>query len=523
MRTEQRDVSPLDYFKPVWRFKWLVLVVVLAAAGAAYEYYRHKPTSYESSTTLYVGSSSIGSLLNGSAVVAPATLNEDAQLVTTPQVASRVAQDLKLKVNPYALLGSIAVTSDITSDTLTLTASAAQPQLAISLVNGFAHAYLEVSAATEQAGAQDAINGIKRQLIKATGITRQALTNSLADLEAAAALPAQVGQQLSPAVGAAPVKANPARDAIFAAALAFLLAVIACYLFDRSDTRLRRLDDVERLLGLRVLASIPHVRRTKTRDGGAGETVPELREPYRTLRVNLDIVRLKEGVRTFMVTSALPAEGKTTVVRSLALAYQESGLNVAIIEGDMRRPMLAELFGVTSDRGLADILASREDAHTALVTVAGAGTSARVDLIPAGRPPENPTALLRPEAFRAIRNQLLTDHAVVLVDSPPILAVSDALLMASQVDGVLVVVRAAVSTEATLKRLGNTFEQMSDVAVLGAVVNAVTDELGVEAYSYYYSPRDADAYKPFLDESHNGDASTASPYDPPGTHASHRQ
>jgi capsular exopolysaccharide synthesis family protein len=525
VRTESAGLSPFDYVRPVWRFKWLVLILVVAAAAAAYEYYKHKPTKYEAGTQVYVGASPLSNLLNGgSVVVSSATLAEDAQLVTTPQVARRVIDDLKLNTTSDVVLSGVSVVPDATSESLGIDVVASQPQLAITLVNAFARAYLEESAAAEQADAQSAIAGIKRQLARANGSTRTALTNSLAELEAAAALPAQVGQQLSPALGAAPTKANPVRDAVFAGALAFLLGLVACYMFDRSDTRLRRLDDIEGLLGLPILASIPRVRRADAVGGSAAEPVADLREPYRTLRVNLDMVRAKEGVRTIMVTSALPSEGKTTAVRNLALAYREAGLSVAIIEADMRRPVLGKLFGVSSDRGLSDILESGDKVDTALVTVAGAGTAARLDLVLAGRPPENPTALLRPEAFRAVRNQLLADHALVLVDSPPVLAVSDALAIAGQVDGVLLVVRAAVSTGATVKRLRQTFEQIADVTLLGTVANAVTDNLGVESYMYHYSheataPRSAaraasntngDIYGPLVDDSLETPASSES-------------
>lgn len=493
MKTETGDLSILDYVRPVWRFKWLVLILVIGAAGAAYAYYKHKPTTYAASTELYVGSSTFGNLLSGgSGLVSTAALTEDAQLVRTPQVAARVVQDLRLKTTPNALLGSISVAADSTSDALELTVVSAQPQTATTLVNGFARAYLEVSTEAEQANAQAAINGVRRQLKTATGTERQALTNSLAQLEAAAALPAQVGQQISPALAAAPVAADPKRDAIFAGALALLLALIACYAFDRSDTRLRRLGDVERLLGLPVLASIPPVRRINRSLGQRTATAPMLREPYRALRVNLDVARLNEGVRTLLVTSGLPAEGKSTVVRNLALAYWEAGAAVAVIEGDMRRPVLTELFGVSSDRGLADVLQGSHDVRSVLVNVAGDGTHSRrrIDLLAAGRIPENPTALLSADAFRAVRNRMLATHDLVLVDSPPLLAVTDALAMATQVDGVLVVVRAKVTTEASITRLLQTLGQ-ADVKLLGTVANAIADPTGVAAYGYYSHVKDA--------------------------------
>jgi capsular exopolysaccharide synthesis family protein len=506
-------LSPLDYLRPVWRFKWLVLLLIAAAVAGTYVYYAHKPKVFETSTELYVGTSQLETLLQQFNNQSPTSIADDARLVTTPQVAARVAQDLHLDVSPDALLGSVTATSAGTTDFLVIGAQASSPALAANLANGFAHAYLEVAAANYTATARGAVTQIERQLGRLSGasntLKRAALQTLLGQVIAQASLSPQIGQQEAPAVApVSPSSPKPVRNAIFAGALALLMGLIASYAFDRSDTRLRRLDDFERLLGLPVLASIPRVRHASPSANEMTAVPQTLREPYRTLRVNVDMIRAKEGLRTLMITSALPSEGKTTTVRNLALAYREAGLSVAIIEGDMRRPMLAELFGVPGDRGLSEILETGADASSALVTVAGAGRAARIDLLPAGKPSDNPAAHLHPEAFRAIRNQLLVDHALVLIDSPPILAVSDALIMAAQVDGVIFVVRAAVSTDATTKRLRRTFDQISGAKLVGTVANAVSDELGVDAYRYYYGMPQTDAYAPLSDEGKNGGPSS---------------
>jgi len=519
--TETTALSPLDYFRPLWRFKWLVLLLVVAAAGATYAYYLHKPKSYSATTQVYVGTSTLQSLLEQASLQNAGTLANDARLVTTPQVAARVATDLHLTGNSSALLSAVTAAASTTSSIIDIGATSGSPTFAAALANGFAKAYLEVTAANQIQQAQTAVNALQHQISSLSGpgnsIKRTALETLLGEVLGQSAVPPQVGTQLAPAaVPASPTSPRPVRNAIFAAALALLLGVIICYVLDRSDKRLRNLDDFERLLGLPVLASIPRVRRTTPPRGDAVSTTAELREPYRNLRVNLDMVRLKAGVRTLMVTSALPGEGKTTVVRNLAIAYCEAGLSVAIIEGDLRRPTLAELFDIDASRGLTDILDGETDLRSVIVNITGAGTAERIDLLPAGRVIENPTARLRPDAFQAVRNQLLSDHAIVLVDSPPILAVSDALVMAGEVDGIVFVVRSGVSTDATSKRLRQTFERMPGVTLLGTVANAVSDELGIDRYRYYYGPDPAsDAYKPMVDEHANGAGSFADqPSDP---------
>jgi polysaccharide biosynthesis transport protein len=487
---ESTDLTPLDYLRPVWRFKWLVLLVVLIAAAATYEYYSHKTKIYEASTQLYVGASALDTVLQQVNAQGARSLADDAALVTTPQVAARVASDLKLKVDPNSLLGSVAVVASSSSDFLTLSVESANPQYASDLVNGFAQAYIEVSEQQANAAVATAVTTIQNEMARLPGaanaVRRQALNSLLVQVQGAALLAPGAGTQYTKAVAPTiPVSPTPKRNAIFAAALALLLGVIASYAFDRSDKRLRGLADFERLLGTPVLASIPRARRIGPPVGEPTGTSPELREPYRTLRVNLDLIRVREGLRTLMVTSAVPEEGKTTVVRNLAFAYHEAGLRVAIVDADMRRPTLAAIFHVDGEHGLADILASGDDVAGALITVAGSDGSPRLDLLPAGRPPENPTALLRPDAFRSIRHQLLADHDLIIVDSPPVLAVSDAVVMAGEVDGILVVVRSGLSTDATVKRLRHTFRQMPDAKLVGAVANAVDDDVSSSAYGYY--------------------------------------
>lgn len=497
--SEPAELSPFDYFRPMWRFKWLVAIVVIAAAGATYWYYERQPKTYETSTEVYVGASDLTSVLGGQqAPQSDRTLANQARLVTTPQVTARVAKDLDPRLRAQALSGSLQVSPNTDSDFLTLVARASSPQAAAALANGYANGYLEVRATNERRSARKAIREIQDQLAELTGNTRRrkALSAQLARLQSATALPPQVGEQLRPAVAPQdPVAPNPQRNAIFAAALALLLGVFAAYLFDRSDLRLRRLGDIEQSLGLELLASMPPVRRAGPPKGEATGISPDLREPFRTLRVSLDIARRAEDIRTLLITSALPAEGKSTVVRNLALAYMEAGRSVAILEADMRRPVLADLFDIDPPSGLSDLLQEGGNAGAASVTVVGERTDrARLTVLVAGTPPENPSALLTSDGaastgskFAAVRDELLLEHDIVLVDSPPVLAVSDALAIASQVDGVLVVVRASVSTKATTKRLLKAFRHVPNVRLVGAVANAVKDDLASTAYYGYTS------------------------------------
>jgi capsular exopolysaccharide synthesis family protein len=192
-----------------------------------------------------------------------------------------------------------------------------------------------------------------------------------------------------------------------------------------------------------------------------------------------------------MVASALPGEGKSSVVRNLAIAYRDAGLRVAVLETDLRRPSLATLFDVEAEPGLAEALNEHASGAELLQQVAVAdakgggsnGRPGRIDVLTSGRVPDDPTALLTPERLRPVLATLAADHDIVLVDSAPTLTVSDSLPLLPLVDGVVLVVRARLSTPASAARLRRTLKRIADVQIVGTVVNDVTEDP-----THYYRP-----------------------------------
>ena len=499
---EETGLSPFDYLRPVWRFKWGVLLVVAAAAAATYFYYDHRPKHFETGTQLYVGQSSLDQLLGSTSSPAgdARALANQARLVTTPQVAGVVARRLRLNVSPQALLGVVSVHPDAEADFLTIVTEASSGQLAADLANGFARAYIAVRRASIRADAQRALANAQEQLLRvdAADVTTQtALRDRIAVLQSAVLSPPASGQQLSRApVPTTPTSPKPVRNAIFAGVLALMLAIILAYLLDRSDRRVRQVDDVEALYDAPVLAALPHVRRPLPKPRRGVVTVDDLSEAYRTLRVNIDLARKTEGLRTLLVASALPEEGKSSVVRNLAIAYRDAGLRVAVLETDLRRPSLAGLLGVVVEPGLVEALqepdAELDMQHVAEAAGDGAGDNGHrqngrhgaIDVLVSGEPADNPTALLTAERLRPVLATLASRYDVVLLDSAPILSVGDALPLLPLVDGVVLVVRVGLSTGKAAARLRRTLTRVANVRVLGVVVNDVPDDPG----RYYRAP-----------------------------------
>jgi Mrp family chromosome partitioning ATPase len=512
-------VSPLDYLRPVWRFRWAALAMVIVASAATYAYFDRQSRTYEASTQLYVGQSDINSLLGAQTSNAGGdarSLANQARLVTTPSVASVVIRRLRLDTTPDGLLDDISVRPDAQADFLTIVADAGSARLAAQLVNGFAQGYLQVRAGQEKKLVDVQLKVSRLQLTRtpksnSNTATRSALRERIQELESAALNPQAVGEQLSaaqpPHFAAAP---KPGRNAVFAGALAFLFALVLAYVFDRSDRRLRSIEDMEAMFDTAILAGIPRVNNPIPGHGSRDDMIPELREPYHTLRVNLELIRNKRGGgKSLLVTSGLPGEGKSTVVRNLALAYRDSGMRVAVVDADLRRSSMATLFDLARAPGTSEVLRGAVALEHAIQPLSAdqrisrsyqdrsppeapkpptRQASGQLDVLTAGESEENPGLLFYPVAVRQLVGELEEHYDIVLIDTPPVLVVSDALALAPEVDGVVLVGRIGVTTDASAQRLLRTFDGVPQTQVMGAVANAISLD---ETYTYaYYGPSD---------------------------------
>jgi Mrp family chromosome partitioning ATPase len=227
-------------------------------------------------------------------------------------------------------------------------------------------------------------------------------------------------------------------------------------------------------------------------------------------------------LRKLVVTSAVPLEGKSSLVRNLALVYREAGMRVAVIEADLRRPTLSALFNVDTDVGLADALAGPADPIHALQAVDTAAEPGSVltalrapadqastregysngngngngdatghaagglGLITGGPRPANPGELLAAHQFKSLLDHLAATHDIVLIDTPPLLAVSDAIPLVEEADGTVVVSRIGKSTFSEARRVTDLLDRMPGARVLGVVANDAPDAVIGSRYDYYY-------------------------------------
>jgi Mrp family chromosome partitioning ATPase len=306
------------------------------------------------------------------------------------------------------------------------------------------------------------------------------------------------------------------RNALFALIISLAAAIALAYGMERFDRRLRDPAELASASAAPLLAVLPHSADPATIRGGAAALNEDFREPFRVLRTNIELAAVDKPPRTIVISSAMPGEGKSTVVRNLALAFHETGKRVAVVDLDLRHPALARLFGVPLGPGMTDVLRHSSALDDALVEI-GAGMPALDELIeteaadglvhngsnghrgsaprPAavtlllgGAPPANPPAVLASKRVTEVLDTLRERYDVVLVDSAPVLAVTDTVPLLRYADAAVFVGRLGVTTRDTVKRLTEFLARVPDLNLLGLVANDLPrTQAGSYGYGYGYA------------------------------------
>lgn len=309
-----------------------------------------------------------------------------------------------------------------------------------------------------------------------------------------------------------PVSPKPVRDAALGAIIGVMFAVGLAFVREQFDDKVRNAADVERAMERPVLAELPvDDAALPTSSAPKGQFA----ESVRSLRTSVQFLGVDGPLRRIVVTSCNPNDGKTTVAANLAVVYAQAGFRTLLISADLRRPRAETLFGSPPPgRGLSVLLATAAIEPAAdervngsrghavatrdhlLTLLHGNSIETRVEnlvVVPAGPLPPNPAELLGSARMRALFEAVESEVDMVIVDSPPALAVTDAVVLGNQCDGVLVVAAASRTTRRDLERLLKTFEAV-DVGLLGAVLNR--SDRSSESIYYYDTYCEAGASKP---------------------------
>lgn len=302
---------------------------------------------------------------------------------------------------------------------------------------------------------------------------------------------------LPPETPVAPRRLTTVLGAMFLSTLFGMgLALFLEYL----DDTIRTTEEVERYLQLPALTAIPRVDSLPKRRlllvgaNEEGEMNPNsellihndsrssLAEAYRQLRTSILLSTAGHAPKSLLITSSLPAEGKTTTAVNTAISLAQTGAKVLIIDADMRRPRLHSIFNIRNDQGLSTLLSS-DMADSEMLNVIGYEESSRLHLLPAGPVPPNPAELIGSEQMAHLLKIMQNNFTHVVVDSPPIASFTDGVLIASMVDGVILVVHSGKSSRQVIRRSKQLLLDIG-VKIFGVVLNNV--DLNSQDNSYYY-------------------------------------
>jgi len=341
----------------------------------------------------------------------------------------------------------------------------------------------------------DAISAQRRNLER----RRAELDDQLNQVEVARRLDPAGGVQLvsSAKVPTKPISASPLRNGAIGLGGGLVLGLALAFLLDQLDDRLRRKDELEAIFPSTrpVLGLLPRVARRHHGDGIVTLQSPNspAAEAYRTLRTNLQFMAIERPIRCIQVTSATSGEGKTTVVTNLAASFAQAGLRVIVLDGDLRRPKVHEAFGLANESGFTSVLLEQCNLAEAVTTLAQEPFLA---VLTAGPIPPNPSELLNFERARAVLTTLRGNCDILLIDSPPVLPVTDALVVSGHVDATLLVARPKRSTK---RQLARAQEQLNQVGapLVGTVLNGVVHESG-DGYGYGYAGYGSNPGRPSL-------------------------
>lgn len=474
----------------------LVCLVVVPAAAVAFSL--RQETQYKASATMQFKDNQFDQQLFGTSLQ-PRTTDPTRAAATNSKLVSlnvtaQAAAERLPGATAQSILNKVSVSEEGQSDLVSIVATDHDPDLAARIANTFARSFIELRQRRDRATILEAqrlilnqINSLASQSAPKSRLSQ--LRSSAEQLGVLAALQTGNSQLVQPAV--VPTHSSsprPVRNGILGLLLGGLFGIGLAFALDRIDTKLREPEEAEEALGRPVLGHIPASRTLSPQSRPSDAET----EAFLLLRASLRYFNIDRDLRSILITSAAPGEGKTTIAWNLALAASNSEPNVLLIEADLRRPGVGlNVLPRGRELGLSNVLSGATTFDEAVQTIQtgvegnGAGPSKTVNVLASGPLPPNPLELMESERMGELIEQVERRHSLVILDTPPVSTVSDAIPLLGRVGGTIVVTRLKRSSRHSLVRLSAQLAQLG-ITPLGVVVNAMAPR---DAYGYGYGSK----------------------------------
>jgi len=478
--------------RTVRRRKWIVLQATIVVPLLALVFSLSQEDEFTATATLLFRQAPSGISEGTESVIDPTReAATNGALVGLPVVADKAAESLE-GVSGSEVLESVSVEPSSEADTAKVIATTGSADLSAEMANAYGNAYISFRRNADRSQVQDAIDVAEAGLERLTPAEREgkegaALGEQLDHLKLTQALQTGGAELVQPATPPSGRSApQPLRNTLLGLVLGALLGLGLAALLERIDRRVRTVDELEELYGVPTLARIPRSSRlTKRRAEAIGPHTPE-GEAFRVLRTNLRYFNLDGGLRSILITSPEAGDGKSTVARTLATTMAEMGDDVVLVEGDLRKGGdLLDVAGKPAS-GLSNVLTGTPLDKVLMkvdVPVSGGLQERALTVLPSGPVPPNPSELLESEQMRELLAKLQEQFEVVVMDSPALAAVSDALALVSEVTTVVAVGGLGRTTRDAGRELAKQLALLGKKPV-GVIANFTEPERG--KYSHYY-------------------------------------
>ncbi|CAA9551442.1 MAG: Tyrosine-protein kinase [uncultured Thermomicrobiales bacterium] len=508
------------------RWWWLLLLGPIIAGGSAYWTSSQQQPMYSATSTLLI-SQSDPSQQDLSGLQAGERLGSTyQQLVNTDPVLQAVIDRLQLPLTIADLRGSVSASVVTGTQLLRVSVSDSDPARAARIADAVAEEFSVVISqrstqlssgsrealqtqitgtqqqiadltlqiqqleAAEAAGATDVSSqlGSLRVTLTQAQIVYGDLLSQQGEMELAeASLQSRVSVWEQARVPTAPYEPRTLLYTLLAVIAGLIIAAASVFLLEYLDNTVKNEEDVVELAGVPMLSEIrvvPKLAQGRDQLFVLNRPTSAASEAVRLLRTNLEFAAASKEITVLLVSSAGPSEGKSTVTANLAAAIAGSGLVTVVVDADLRRPTQHRIFDIPNDRGLTSLLTHPQQPWN---WAAAEVIPGRLFVVPSGPQPPNPSDLLSTERMRRLLADMRSTADLVIVDTPPLLAAADALVLAPHTDGVVLLCRAGATRREALKRAVGKLQHGS-IRVIGTVLNGQrsSSEAGYY-YAEYYS------------------------------------